>query len=391
MPSPQLALSSPWFVALLFVLLAAAAAYALYRVTLPPVPFRLRLLLALLRGASLALMALLLLEPLLRLVRTAEQPAVLAVLADNSLSMRITDRLGSRADALRNALERVRDAAPAGADVRVYTFGLTLAEQPDDADSLTLDAPVTNLAEAVRALSGEWRRLPVAAAVLITDGVYTAGENPLYEAEKLGVPLFTVGVGDSTEQRDLVLSRIAANNTVYAGTEVPVDVTLKSSGFGGQRVDVVLAEGSRVLARTSLMLEEGTREYAVRLAYTPGEEGPRRYTVAATTLDGELTAANNRKSLFVRVLKGQIRLLILAGAPSPDLAILKQTLNEDRTVDARSFTASAGGGFYEGALTGASFDSADCIMLLGFPVASVSDQTMASLREAVARRTLPLL
>ena len=42
------------------------------------------------------------------------------------------------------------------------------------------------------------------AVVLITDGNSTTGMNPLYEAQELAVPVFTVGVGDTTDQKDLL-------------------------------------------------------------------------------------------------------------------------------------------------------------------------------------------
>lgn len=391
MPSVELALSSPWFIALLLVIAAAAAAFVFYRATLPPLPFPLRLLLALLRGAALALILLLLLDPRLRFVRTTEQPAVLALLADNSLSMRITDRTGDRSAVLRAALHTARNAVPAGAEVRLYTFGLTLTPTADPPDSLPAGEEATDIARAIRALGEELRSVPVAAAVLVTDGVVTAGRNPLYDAEQLGIPLFTVGVGDSTPPRDLVISRIAANTTAYAGSTVPVDVTVRSSGFGGERVEVTLADGARVLARAPLLLEAGTREYSVRLAYTPEGEGTQRYGIGVTAVPGELTAANNRKNLFVRVLPGRTRVLMLAGAPSEDLAVLKQTLREDRTIETRSMTFRDGERFYEGELPAGAVDSADCLVLVGFPTAGVPGALLERLRGRIEAGRIPLL
>jgi len=391
MPSVELALSSPWFIALLLILAAAAAAFVFYRATLPPLPFPLRLLLALLRGTALALIFLLLLDPRLRFVRTTAQSPVLAVLADNSLSMRITDRTGDRRAVLQEALRTARTALPAGAEVRFYTFGLNLAPAAGQPDSLPAGEEATDIARALRGLGEELRSVPVAAAVLVTDGVVTAGRNPLYDAEQLGIPLFTVGVGDSSPPRDIVISRIAANTTVYAGNTVPLDVTVRSSGYGGERVEVTLADGARVLARAPLLLEPGTREYSIRLTYTPEGDGAQRYGVGVTAVPGELTAANNRKNLFVRVLPGRTRVLMLAGAPSEDLAVLKQTLREDRTIESRSLTFREGERFYEGELPAGAVDSADCLVLVGFPTAAVPGTLLDRLRGRIEARRIPLL
>ncbi|MEK9136674.1 MAG: hypothetical protein AAB393_06080, partial [Bacteroidota bacterium] len=222
------------------------------------------------------------------------------------------------------------------------------------------------------------------------DGTYNLGQNPVYEAERLGVPLYTVGIGDSSEQKDVVITRIAANDLVYNETLAPVDVTIKSSGYTSERVEVVLSEGSKDLDRKTVILGPGTREYPVQLAYTPEGEGLKKYSVKVSSLPEELTARNNQRSFFARVLKSKLRVLILAGSPSPDLSIIKQTLTEEKNLRVRSFTQKIPGGFYEGTLSSQPFDSADCIMLIGFPTPLTNSATLDLVTAAVTRQSKPV-
>src|SRR5512140_1849284 len=99
------ALSISFGGSILFFLLCAAiavgAAFFFYRFTLPPLPRGTRLTLSVLRSLSLALLLLLLFEPVARLTTTTRQEPVIAVLVDNTQSMTIRDAAGDRAAALR--------------------------------------------------------------------------------------------------------------------------------------------------------------------------------------------------------------------------------------------------------------------------------------------------
>jgi hypothetical protein len=393
MPRIELGFAVATLIAILLAVAAYGAAWLTYRYTLPPVsPLRRRILIAL-RGTALALTLLLLAEPLLRFIITSIQPPALAVLIDNSRSMRIRDRQGDRAARLREVLgSQVFRGAPNNARILSGTFGLKPRELTDALpESLALNEEATDIAGALRALDGAKEEENIRAAVLVTDGAYTLGQNPLHEAGELGLPLFTVGIGDSAEQKDVLITKVVTNDLVYGDTEVPVDVTVKSSGYAGKRVEAVLQQEGRELSRTAITVEEGTREYPVRLTYTPQGEGMQKFTVRLSGLDGELTTENNRKSFFARVLKNRLRIVIIAGGPSTDLSVVRQTLSEQPHLRVRAFTQKQGGGFYEGELYQSALDSADCIVTIAFPTQATEERPLAMIRGAVTTGLKPLL
>lgn len=80
---------SPWLL-VLCALGAAALTYWSYRRTTPPLSRGRRLLLGGLRFLALFLVLFLLFQPVLRRVLRTEEPPVLAVLIDNSRSLRLT-------------------------------------------------------------------------------------------------------------------------------------------------------------------------------------------------------------------------------------------------------------------------------------------------------------
>ena len=392
---PRIELSSTTSLAVIIVLGMAAAviAFFFYRYTLPPVPRTTRFLLAGLRTAVLFFICLLLFEPLARLLFSSTQPPMLAVLIDNSRSMRLVDRVGDRAEQLHTILRAdLSRLLPPGSTLRAYTFGSRW--NPFDlgtVDSLGLNEEVTDISTALRSLMREREQYNIQAAVLLSDGDYNLGQSPLHDADGLAFPLYTVGVGDSSEQKDLLVTRIVTNDIVYSDMPTPVNVTLRSTGFGGQRVEIVLSEPGRELSRTILTLEPGTHEYQVSLTYSPEGIGSKRYTVTVPSLPGEVTRQNNRKSFSVKILKSKLRVLMIAGAPGPDVSMIRQLLAEERNLEVAVFTQRTPSGFYEGQLQTRLADSADCLLLLDFPTPATTPTTLELVRSTLLEKTLPVL
>lgn len=393
MPQIDLHLGIPPALALLAVIAAVAVAVLFYRTTIPPVPRGKRIFLTLLRSLALALLVLLLCEPLLRLVRSTGVPPTLTVLVDNSRSLSLADRAGPRADVVRALLASpVLEALRSRATVRIVPFG-THARFGDGItpDSLSFADDGTDIAGALAAVQEHDPALHSTAVLLLSDGIVTLGENPLRVASAFPVPITTIGIGDSSEQMDVVVPRIAVNSVVYSGTPTPVQVTVHASGYTDERIEITLYDGSLTAARTMLRLEPGSRDYEVPLTWTPSAEGIRTLTATASTLPGELTTGNNRRSVAVRVRKSKLRVLAVAGGPSHDLAFFRAAAEEDRNVAVTTLTQTPAGTFYEGQLLQASLDSADCLVLIGMPTAATSGTTMDALAAALSRRQLPLL
>lgn len=384
--------ASPLF-ALLAIAIAAVAAYLYYRVTLPPVAPSLRRILMTLRGLALLLLLLLFLEPLLRIISTTVHRPVLSVLVDDSKSMGITDKSGDRAAQAREVLRSAALARIAErADVRYLAFSTNATIVPADSlASLSFSGDGTDIASALHTGATGHTSASAHAMLVISDGVTTLGKNPLHEASSYGVPVFTVGVGDAAEQRDVLISHVAGNAIVYAGVPAPVSVIVKSAGYPGQKVEVTIADGQRVMDRKALTLEDGVREYELSLTSTPDGEGIRSYTVSVTSLPGELTTRNNRRTFTARVRKSALKVLLIAGAPAADVTAVRQAIAEVEQFTVRSFTQLPSGQFFEGVLRPETVDSSDCIVLVGYPGAGAQPAALQSVFGAVKARTVPVL
>jgi hypothetical protein len=393
MPQIDFRLGTPPGLALLGIILAVGLALYFYRATIPPVPRTRRMILASLRAVALALMALLLCEPLLRLILTSSVPPALTILVDNSRSMSIADRGGLRSDVVRSLLQSAALKDVGGqATIQIVPFGtITHRAGAPTSDSLTFSEDGTDIAGALDAVRDNDRTLHSSAILLITDGVVTLGQNPLETASVFPVPIFTIGIGDSSEQADVIVQRLATNGVVYSGTPTPVQVMVHASGYQNERVDITLTDGAAAAGHATLTLEPGSRDYAVPLTWTPGSEGMHTLTAVASALPGELTTRNNRRTVAVRVRKNKLLVLLLAGGPSSDLSFVRAALEEDHNVRVTSFTQSATGEFLEGNIPSVLLDSVDCIGFIGMPTTTTSPAVMEMVAGATLRRHIPLL
>ncbi|MEM6784990.1 MAG: hypothetical protein AAF624_14815 [Bacteroidota bacterium] len=305
-------------------------------------------------------------------------------MVDDSQSLTLDDTPGT----LQAALGDVAKLGVPDEALRRYTFAED-AIPYTPADSLTLVGTRTDLARALTTVADDLDSDNLAGVVVLSDGRSTSGRNPIYLAERYPVPIYTVVVGDTTAQRDVRISRIVTNEIAYVDVEIPVQVGVLHDGFEGERVSVSLLEDGQLLARETLTLGTGGTEATLDVRVTPRSPGLRRYTLAVSSLAGEVTTRNNATVVTIQVLENRRRVLFVAAAPGPDISALRRLVASDPDTEAVVRTQRSPGQFYEGPLP-SSVDDFDLLVLAGYP-GSAADGTTARRLAAAAADGLPVL
>jgi len=391
--SIALSLSASVALLLLFVVVALLFSIWVYRHTIPEITRRRKIILIALRTFAISVLLFLLFEPVLNLESSEEVPPRVAVLIDDSKSMSVEDAGVARAERLRDFVSNGEyDGIEGDGELSPYLFaGKAWPMQSVTADSLRFTGAETDISRTLQDVYDAETERNLRSVVLVTDGVFTSGKNPLYAARSLGVPVHVVAVGDSLEKKDVLISRVLANSIAYLESTLPVDVTLRSAGFPGGQARVRLLEGRKVLAEQTIALKPGVNEYPMQFVYTPEAEGVRRLVVSVDPVEGELTAKNNSRSFFVKVLKSKMNVVIVAGAPSPDVSLLQRELRKDKNISTQLFVEKALGAWYDEAPGAQTFTDADCIMLVGYPTHSGNAGILRQIALAVDERRVPLM
>jgi len=393
----------------LFILVLVAG-FALsvwtYRRTVPQTTPRRRRLLIALRTIGLALLLFALFQPVLTFTKTNELLPRIALALDDSKSMRLPQS-GKDSSATKNRQASMianitsvipSDILPNTEKLSAYSFSEQTTNVtgtlPGSFDSLKADASVTDISSVFSFMQNEQRTKNVGAIILYSDGAYTAGSNPIYSAEKLGIPVYAIGLGDSTELRDVALSEIFTNDVATINVEQPVDLTVHSVGAkSGDRVMVSLfAEGEKI-GEEPLSLKEGTNDYTVNFPFIPKKEGVVKLTAKVTTSDPatDATEKNNLRISYVNVLKNKFRIVLFAGSPSSDVSFIRDYFEGRKEIEFVSYVQKQGAEFYEGNPTEEKVKNADLVILIGFPIASTSNESLSLVRKMLVGESHPLL
>lgn len=392
----RLTLSSSawWYVLAALVLLAVA--YAVYRYTLPPVSGIRRSILWLLRGTALVLLTLLLFEPVLSYIFSRKQPPAVALLVDVSASISGSSGTADRAAVVKHWLTSsgTRQLADKS-QLRIFTFSDSTREVPSDSlNGLAFSSVGTDIAGAIeraeKSLAGE----NLAAVVVVTDGAYNSGENPVRVAAESPAPIYTIGVGDTAASRDAVISQMLTNEITYVGSAVPIELRVRARGLKGQQATLRLAgPGGKEYGRQIVHFDAEDTEQSVSLTFATDHPGDIRVVAALDSVPGESLLDNNRRSVIIRVLENKSKVLLFSGPPTPDLTILRQTLEDDSTLQVELFAESMGTDllYHEKAPTEDDLSRADLIVLMNYPSRNTSDGTLQRIAQSVSERDIPVL
>lgn len=380
----NLNLSYPAFLFIIGIIAALLYAYYVYRYTLPPVSSSKRLLLAFLRGTAIILLLFIFFEPILSMTKKVVTEPVNLIFIDNSRSILIkdnTDREGtiiSVAEKLNNNHSAIK--------AEFFLFGNQVESlQSEIRNQLDFSHTTTNFSKIFNSI--ESGRRNIASITIISDGVITDGSNPIYTAQQTAVPVFTVGIGDSSRKNDLEVKSVLYNDLIYAETPTTIMTTIVNTGFSGQNVMVTLFENDVQIEQKSIILNEGGAN-TINFDYTPKSSGEKKLTISVSELKDESTYANNKKIFFVNVLSNKINVLILSGSPSADLTFVRNALSFDNNISVSTLTQIRSNQFIEGNYT-SKIDSADIFFMIGFPTKDTPAEAFNQIVKKISERNTP--
>lgn len=357
----------PWYLYLLFAALSVLLAAWLYRVTVPPVDARMRAVLIVLRSIALMALILMLYEPLARFRRSETAEPRIAVAIDVSRSMGMRDRTRDRQADLRAVSAIVAERLSDRADV--FVFDETMRPLTGSPDTIRARGFRSDIGAAVRAVANAGPDIEYGAMLVISDGNHNTGDQPLYAAERSGLALYTLGIGDSVPPSDVRLASITAPGVGVVNEPVQLTMEIEQTNITDRSAAVVISDNGTDIARLPLELRRGLQRYQISHRWVPTSEGMHVVAARIEAAGQEFTTKNNTSQTTIRIRKNKKRIVLFAGAPSPDVAFIKSAVTQDPTLELVTFIHREGSTFYEGQPSPASMSDATAIILVGFPTA----------------------
>jgi len=176
------------------------------------------------------------------------------------------------------------------------------------------------------------------AVILATDGLYNKGSNPVYASEKIKSPIYTIALGDTTIKKDLVLLDVEHNRLAYLGNEFPLQVVVQAKKLKNSVSTLTIQKGNSTLFTQKININSDAFTTTIPVYLEAKNVGLQHYKVKLSSLDNEMTLANNQRDVFIEVLDSRQKVLILSDAPHPDVAAIKESIEANQNYEVESFT-----------------------------------------------------
>lgn len=219
----------------------------------------------------------------------------------------------------------------------IHEAGETKAVR-DAVTQLVADGEASRLGDGVQAVLKAFRGGSLAAIVVLTDGVTTAGDDLVRagrEAARADVPLHLVGLGDAKEALDLSVGDLRSEDVVAKNDELVFEGRLTAKGPGVPKsVRVILSEkiGDRMEKRDEVTVapDAAGKPVSFRLKHVPAEPGERTFVIEVPVQPGELETANNAIERQIVVTENRrLRVLFVEGYPRYEFRFVKVLLERE--------------------------------------------------------------
>ncbi len=321
----------PSVVCLLLLAVAGAITAMWYVRRLRALPRGRRILLVTLRTAFVVLLLFLALDPAVIAQRVKPGEQFVALLFDDSLSMRITGQEGqTRGERMQQgytaAKESFEDRIRRRHQLVRYRVG-DGAQPLRDVSELLFDQKQSDLTGGIQQVVKDLQGMTVSGVVVFSDGVQSpAATTEALAALPKNVPVFTVGTGETAAWSDIELTGLQVKRTDFDKSPVVLSVSVRSTGLAGSEAVVEAAIGSRVIKSKTIVISEGVQANEVSLEFIPDrrdwiEYEARVRIVEKSAADGTVAptdhiAENNARQFAIDNRLKQYRILYVSARPN---------------------------------------------------------------------------
>ena len=278
------------------------------------------------RFFSVLMLLVLLLGVLIKSYNRKIEKPILVLALDNSESILANQFSVYYKSKYPQKLEELISKLKINHDLKIYSFGKHLKE----GKFTDFSEKQTDISGVFNELENRYSNLNLGAVILASDGIYNQNNNPFYESKKLNVPVFTIALGDSNQQRDALVKNIRHNQIVFAGNSFESQIDLSAFDCQNENLNLTIEHNGTVVFSKSISINAASFFNTIPITLLSNIEGTQHYKVKINRLKNEISYANNSFDFFVDVIKAKQKVLLLAQVPHPDLSALKNGIENNQ-------------------------------------------------------------
>jgi hypothetical protein len=292
--------------------------------------------LAAFRFMLITILSFFLLSPMVRnMERELERPLII-IAEDNSKSIVLSKDSAFYIDGFSKDIQKMINDLTDKYDVMLYSFGDKI-KKINSPDSIHFTDKQTDISAFFDDIETSYSNRNVGAIILVSDGLYNKGANPLYTSEKIEAPIYTIAMGDTAIKKDIVLLKVEHNRLAYLGNKFPVQVVVNAKQLKGKTSTLTISKGDAIIFTQSINFNSNSFTSTIPVLLEAQKVGLQRYKVKLSNLKEEVTVLNNSRDMFIDVLDARQKILILGNAPHPDIAAIKESLEANQNYEVESY------------------------------------------------------
>lgn len=350
-----------WLLTIAIVLAVSISIWSYLNYT--SLPLFSRITLATLRVGALIILFLLLINPRFERVQTIESTPTVSLLIDDTQSIGIEKNNWNGLNDMQSVLSSVEQSlSELNIAMRWRSFYRN-SEAVDSFESLQFDKSGTDIN---RVLTEYDQISDSDIFILVTDGISTTGRDPAFAGRMMNRPVFTVAVGDTALQRDIVLQRVDYPRNAFINASTSISAVIRNDGYKDEAISVILRSGSDVIDQKEIQTSSERSTHQVEFTVESDVDGLKSFTIETLPLDGEWSLVNNTRNFSINFMDDVTRILYLAYEIHPDVGAFRNILQTNPSVLVTPRTWITDDRFVEGILPSRT-DTFDVVIVHGLP------------------------
>jgi hypothetical protein len=341
------------------------------------------------KAAAFFILLFLFIEPSVLALLNVSRDRLNIVLIDNSRSNYLTYDNKPKSAYIKNVYNQLDFLEKTN---NTFMFSATNSfKEFSNIDSVDANGFETNLFSALESLRQRFPENNFNSVTIISDGVFNSGGVPLTSVKTFQCPFIAIGIGDTAQQRDIVLNKVLFNEKAFVETDNKINVEINAYGFINEKLSMGLTREGIPIVMKSVDINSNNWTGAVTFDIRESEPGTVRYSVFVQNKPVEVTYKNNHFDFMVKYLKNEVNILYISAGPSYDNGLVSAILKRIKNYNVIIKTVKSNNDFYEGPLDFKTFGDLSAVFLLGFPPPQFNSEMVSSLAERIKTLNIPLI
>ena len=283
-------------------------------------------LLSILRFLSVFIISFFLLSPFIKSLKKNIEKPIIIFAQDNSESILFNKDSSFYKNQYKDKVLQFIKTISKNYDVKTYSFGNKI----NKGLSFDFSQKQTDFSNFINEINNKYFNRNVGALIIASDGIYNKGNNPDYLLNNIKYPIYTIALGDTNVQKDIILSQVNYNRIAFLGDKFPIQVKINAHQKNSSITYLKIYNKKKQVYSKTIKINNNNFSTTVNILLDAKNSGLQKYKIELLSDNKEISKKNNSKIIAVDVIKNKQNILILSYSPHPDIGAIREVLEQNK-------------------------------------------------------------